>query len=57
MDDATKEMCYSVKLAIIKAIVQMPNEQVLKIIEKTLKEGYNDIRSGRNTETEADKRR
>lgn len=56
MDDATKELCYSVKLAVIKAIVQMPNEQVLEIIEKTLKETNNDIRPGRNTETEADKR-
>lgn len=60
MDDATKELCYLVKLAVIKAIIkaieQMPNEQVLEIIEKTLKETNNDIRPGRNTETEADKR-
>ena len=56
MDDATKELCYSVKLAVIKAIVEMSNEQVLKVIEKVLKEGYNDIRSGRDTETEADQR-
>jgi hypothetical protein len=38
MDDATKELCYLVKLAVIKAIInaieQMPNEQVLKIIER-----------------------
>lgn len=56
MDDATKELCYLAKLAVINAIVQMPNEQVLKIIEKTLKEANNDIRSGRNIETEADQR-
>lgn len=56
MDDAAKEMCYSVKLAVIKAIVQMPNEQALEHIEKVLKEVHNDIRSGRNTETEADER-
>ena len=56
MDDATKELCYSVKLAVIKAIVEMPNEQLLKRIEKTLKEANNDIRSGRNAETEADQR-
>lgn len=56
MDDATKELCYSVKLAVIKAIVQMPNEQVLEIIEKTLKETNNDIRPRRNTQTEADQR-
>lgn len=57
MDDATKELCYSVKLAVIKAIVQMPNEHVLEIIEKTLKEANNDLRSGRDTQTEADQRR
>jgi hypothetical protein len=60
MDDATKELCYLVKLAIIKAIInaieQMPNEQVLKIIEKPVKEVNDDLRSGRNTETEADQR-
>lgn len=56
MDDATKELCYSVKLAVIKAIVEMPNEQVLEHIEKVLKEVNNDIRSGRNTETETDQR-
>ena len=39
MDDATKELCYLVKLAVIKAIVQMPNEQVLKIIKKYIKGG------------------
>jgi hypothetical protein len=60
MDDATKELCYLVKLAVIKAIInaieQMPNEQVLKIIEKPVKEVNDDLRSGRNTETEADQR-
>ena len=56
MDDATKELCYSVKLAVTKAIVEMPNEQILERIEKTLKEANNDLRSGRDIETEADQR-
>jgi hypothetical protein len=60
MDDATKELCYQVKLAVIKTIWQMPNEkvlvQMLEFIEKVMKEIDNDIRSGRNTETETDQR-
>lgn len=53
MDDAIKELCYSVKLAVIKAIVQMPNEEVLKFIEKSLKEVNNENR--RKPEREAHK--
>lgn len=60
MDDATKELCYSVKLAAIKTIVQMPNERMLEpmleFLEKVLKEVHNDLRSGRDTETETDQR-
>ena len=54
MDDATKELCYSVKLAVIKAIVEMPNETVLEIIETTLKEANDENR--RKPEREADER-
>ena len=56
MDDATKELCYSVKLAVINAIAQMPNETVLEIIEIALKEANNDLQSGRDPQREADKR-
>jgi hypothetical protein len=58
MDDATKELCYLVKLAVIKAIInaieQMPNEQVLKIIEKPVKEVNDENR--RKLERETDER-
>lgn len=54
MDDATKELCYSVKLAVIKAIVEMPNETMWGFIEKALKEVNDENR--RKPEREIDER-